>query len=831
MHNLRHVLRQASRHPGLSIVVVVMLAIGIGATTAVYSTFHELLVRPLPVLEPERLVNLGAPGLKPGSTSCSTAGDCTEVFSYPMFRDLEAQQTTLSGIGAHSEFDANLAYDGNSLPAAGLLVSGSYFSTLGLTPARGRLIGTQDEPRIDEAAVVVLSHGYWSNELGGADNVVGRQLVVNGQSLMVVGVAPEGFAGTTIGIAPKVFVPITLRRLMEPTVPRDAMENRRAYWLYLFGRLAPGVSLEQATTELNGIYTGALRNVEEALQVDMSAQDLERFRERQITVVPGARGQSWIPSTSAPAMTILLVAAVLVLVIVCGNVASLLLARGASRTGEMAIRASIGASRWRLALQLLAEAGVLAVAGGLLALPVSYATLAGIIAMAPASTSAPELWGISGTTVLFAAIATLFAVLLFGLVPSVRASGADPGAVMKGHAAHATGGRAIGRFRSALSMAQIAFSTLLLVLAGLFFQSSLNVARTDLGMDTESVTAFTVSPQLNGYDTARVASLYAEIEQELGARPGVTAVGSSSVALLANNVRNALIDIEGFERGYPATHTATSNIGPGFLDVLSIPLLAGRELTAADRLGAPRVALVNEAFVRKFDLGDRAPGTRFGLDTTGRDIEIVGVVGDAKYNQVRADIPPQLFLPRLQNPNLGTMTFYVRAGIEPKALASAIRQTVARIDPTLPLANLTTLEQQARDNVFLDRLVTALSASLAGLATLLAAVGLYGVLAYNVAQRARELGLRLALGAAPTQLQGMVLKRVAVMAVVGGGIGLLAAIAIGGVVESLLYGVSGRDPLVLTIAMLILALVVLGAGYLPARRASRLDPIEALRHD
>lgn len=830
MSDLRHALRQAIRHPGLSIVVILMLAVGIGATTAIYSIFHDIVVRPLPVPEPDRLVNLGAPGLKPGSTSCSTAGDCSEVFSYPMFRDLEAQQTVLSGIAAHSEFDANLAYDGNPVPAIGLLVSGGYFSTLNLTPALGRFIGPQDDARGGESAVVVLSHDYWSSQFGADENVVGRTLTVNGRVLTIVGVAPKGFSGTTIGVVPKVFVPVTLRGLMEPNSPRDSTEDRRAYWLYLFGRLAPGVSMERAAAELDALYTGILNNVEAALQVDISADDLEQFRERRITVQPGARGQSWIPSTIAPVLAILLGAAALVLVIVCANVASLLLARGASRAGEMAVRVSIGAGRGRLVLQLLTESLVLAVAGGLLSVPVAYATLAAIISMAPADMAA-QPWGIGGAAMLLGAVATLCTVLLFGLAPALGAARADPGGVMKGHAAHSAGTRAVARFRGALATAQIAFSTVLLVMAGLFTQSLLKLTRADLGMDVDSVVAFTVSPALNGLSPEQVMDVYAQIEEQVGAQPGVTAVGSSSIRLLARNSRGAVIDIEGFERGYPATYAAANDVGSAFFAALSIPLKAGRDFTAADRLLAPRVAIVNESFVRKFNLGEEAIGSRFGLDGPTRDIEIVGIVGDTKYSQVRAEIPPQIFLSRLQNPFLATMTFYVRANIDAATLMQTVRQTAARIDPNLPLANVTTLEQQARENVFLDRLVMALSASLAVLATLLAAVGLYGVLAYYVVQRTRELGLRLALGAAPAEVKRMVIRQVGVKAVVGGGLGLVGAIGLGRASEALLFGVSGYDPVVLIAAVAVLTTVVLAAGYLPARRASKVAPMEALRHE
>lgn len=676
----------------------------------------------------------------------------------------------------------------------------------------------------------MLSHGYWQSQLGADEGVIGRTLTVNGRALTIVGVAPEGFTGTTIGASPKVFVPLTLRSLMEPSVPRESLDDRRNYWLYLFGRLARGVSIEQARAELDAIYSGVLNGVEAALQTDLSAEDLQRFRERRITVVPGARGQSSVPSGPTPAvLSILLGAALLVLLIVCANVASLLLARGAARAGELAIRASIGADGRRLALQLLAEAGILAAAGGLLSVPVAHATLGAIVAMAPAN-AVEEIPTIGLDVMAIAGLMTLGTALLFGLAPALRAARTDPGAAIKGHAAQSVGNRAVARFRGALSTAQIAVSTVLLVTAGLFTQSLVNLSRTDLGIDVESVLAFTVSPRLNGYTLERVTEVYREIEEQLGAQPGVAAVGASSVRLLANNTQNGIIDIEGFERGYPATSTALNNVGTGFFSALSLPLKAGRLFTDADRIGAPRVAVVNEAFVRKFNLGEAAIGTRIGLNGP-REIEIVGVVGDSKYDQVRADVPPQLFLARLQNPFIGTMTFYVRAAAEPESLARTIRQTVARIDPNLPVADLMTLERQVRENVFLDRLVMTLSSSLALLATFLAAVGLYGVLAYNVVVRTRELGLRLAVGASPAQVRGMVLRQVAMKVLIGGGLGLAAALGLGRASEALLFGVSGFDPVVLAVSLALLTTVVLGAGYLPARRASKVAPMDALRHD
>jgi predicted permease len=833
MKDWRYAIRQLVKRPGLSAVVVLMLAFGVGTTTAIFSMYREVLLRPLPVPQPDRLVNLQAPGPKPGMNSCSGAGECEYVFSYPMFRDLEAKQTVFTGLAGHRDFRANLAYAGATSAGSGMLVSGSYFRVLGLRAALGRLIAPEDEPRVGESAVAVLSHAYWRTHFGADPSVVGGTVTVNGQPLTIVGVAPEGFSGTTIGVRPDVFVPLTLRWLMEPTAPRD-QDSRTSYWLYVFARLAPGVSMQQAAASLNGVYSGILADVEVPLNTFLPPDRLQRFREKQIVIEPGARGQSSVPVHTAQPLTLLLGVTVLVLLIVCVNIANLLLARGAARTGEMAVRASIGATRRRLAAQLFTESAVLAAVGGLLSLPVAAATSSLIAAVLPSEVGGLIDFGLNRAAMLFTAAVSIATVLLFGAAPAIQSTRPDLGSRIRGQSPQSVGGRGVARFRSLLATTQIAFSMVLLVLAGLFTRSLVNIARVDLGMNVDSLVTFMVSPRLNGYDKQRVMSVYDGIEAALREQPGVAGVGTSYIPLLSNSDWGGGVTIDAAD-GTEArrdSNVKVNEVGNDFFRTLSIPLLAGRVFTEADGPGAPRVAVVNESFVRKFGLGNDAIGKRFARDgADARDTEIVGVVADAKYSTVKGEIPAQYFLPRRQDDNIGTLAFYVRGSVDSAALLRTIPRLVARIDPDLPVSNLATMRSEVEANVFLDRLVAILSAAFAALATFLAAIGLYGVLAYNVTQRTRELGLRLALGATPRRLRGMVLRQVGLMAAIGGAVGLAAAAALGRASAALLFGLSGYDPAVLAAAVVLLTAVVLAAGLVPAYRASRVAPMEALRYE
>jgi predicted permease len=829
--NLKLALRRLLKTPFVSLVAIVSLALGIGANAAIFSLYDQTLLRPLPVVRPAELVNFSAPGPKPGSTSCNQAGDCDEVFSYAMFRDLERLQTVFTGVAAHVSFGANLAYHGQTMNAQGMLVSGSYFPILGLQPALGRLLTADDDRNIGNHFVTVLSHGYWTSRLGANPAVLNETIIVNGQALTIVGVAPRGFAGTTLGSEPTVFVPLTMRGLMSPGW--KGFDNRQSYWAYLFARLKPGVSIDQARAGIQSVYRPIINDVEAPLQKGMSDQTMARFRAKAIGVEPGYRGQSSIHREAKIPLLFLMAVTGSVLLIACANIANLLLARGAGRATEMAVRLSLGASRRQLLVQLLTESCVLAVLGGIAGLIVARWTLTLVASLLPPEATNTLEFGIQSRVVLFAAVVSLATGFVFGLFPAWHSTKPDLVSAIKAQAGQPSGARGAARFRNGLVTAQIALSMALLMCAGLFVKSLMNVSRVDLGLKIDNVVTFGVSPSLNGYEPARSKAFFERAEQEVGTIPGVTGVATARVPLLAGNNWGNDVSVEGFERG-PDTDAGSryNEINPGYFRTLGVPLMSGREFVPADVEGSPKVAIVNEAFTKKFKLGRDAVGKHMAQGDKGPlDIEIVGVVQNAKYSQVKAEVPPIFFRPYLQSERVGSMNFYARTSGDSTQLLRSIPAAIARLDPTLPIEDLKTMPQQVRENVFLDRKISTLSAAFALLATVLAAVGLYGVLAYTVSQRTREIGLRMALGADGARVRGMILKQVGWMTLIGGVIGVAGAYYLGKAAASLLFELRPYDPAVMGLSVVLLTIVAFGAGYIPAYRASCVHPMQALRYE
>lgn len=832
MSDLRLAFRMLRKAPFVTAVAVVSLALGIGANTAIFSMFDRILLAPLPVPDTDALVNLQAPGPKPGSQSSNQAGETSYVFSYPMFRDLERAQTVFTGLAAHRLTGANVAARGQTFNTDAVQVSGSYFPTLGVQPALGRLLGPADDTAPGAHPVAVLSHAAWTSRFGGDPTVLNEAIVVNGTSLTVVGVAPRGFSGTTTGAAPDLFVPISMREVLTPGW--KGFDNRRSYWVYLFARLKPGVSIEQARASLEPTYRGIVTEVEAPLQQGMSDQTMARFKTKPLNLEPGWRGQSGVHEEAETPLLMLLAVTGLVLLTACANVANLLLARAAGRAGEMAVRLSIGAGRWQLVRQLLVESCVLSVGGGAAGLLVARWTLALIRSFLPSFAAGVLPDTLEPRVLVFALAVSVATGVIFGLYPALQSTRPDLLTALKGQAGQPGGGRGAARFRATLAGAQVALSMALLVAAGLFLKSLYNVSRVDLGLQTTRLVTFTLSPELNGYTPAQSVAFFERVEAAVAALPGVTAVSASNVPLLSGNNWNSSVSVQGFEAG-PDTNTTASfaYVGNGFFGTAGVPLMAGREFTAGDAADRPKVAIVNQAFARKFNLGDRAVGSRMSTDggSAPLDIEIVGLVQDAKYSEVKGAIPPQFFRPYRQDPNAGSITIYARTSGDAEALLSSVQAAVRALDPNLPVEQPKTMAQQVDENIFLDRMISTLSALFAGLATTLAAVGLYGVLAYTVAQRTREFGLRMALGADGAAVRGLVLGHVLRMTAAGGAVGLALAVGLGLGAQSLLYQLQGWDPAVFATSAVLLGSVAMAAGWLPARRASRIQPMVALRED
>jgi predicted permease len=851
--DIGYALRTLSRQKTFTTVAVLTLALGIGVNVAIVSLFRQVLLQPLPVPQPDRLVNLTDPetaqrtAVRMDARLFATTGGSKDgggddtLFSYPMFRDLERAQEPFVGLAAYNFDEAKISVDQRTRPATLAYVSGSYFSVLGLAPALGRLFGPDDD-RVDERAEsVVLSYAYWQSEFGGDAGVLGRTLIVNGVPLTIVGVAPPGFHGTTVSARPSVFVPITIPSgVTDAFAARLAIPNhtrRDHYWVRLFGRLEPGVTREQASSAMNALYRAILSEVEAPLLSGADEPQREAFRSRPLELVPGARGQtaSGILDPARNSLQLLLAVSGGVLLLCCANVAGLILLRATTRSGELAVRASLGASQGRLASLQLAESLVLALPAALLSLPVAWVALRGASQVPGIPEAAPDV-SLSGAAAVIAIGIAVASALAVGLVPIRGVTRTEPAKALQTYGARQTAAKGVARFRAALATAQVALSMALLAMTGVFAQSLANIARLDLGADIDSVVMFEVGRRdgitLPGQGVG--VSTAGRLEEALAAIPGVSSTASSLSPLLSLKEGIFNVALEGVEA--EPLRASGDRIGPNFFELFGTELLAGREFSAADlaSLEAGQRVIVNRRLAERFGVapeamvGRRVDAGARRLDTgTAVTFEIVGVIGDLRLSgKVTEDIQPQVFFPTPIRD-----TFYVRGNLPPDAFLNAVRETVARIEPTIPVWNLQTMEQQFRANIAIERFFAGTATAFALLATALAALGLYGVLAYSVAQRSREIGLRVALGAQTTRIRGMVMRQVAWMAVIGIAAGATAAVVLGRSAQSILFGVEAGDPLVLAAAAVVLVAVTLGAAYIPARRASYVDPMSVLRYE
>jgi predicted permease len=830
-NDLRYGLRALRRSPVFAVVATVSLALGIGANTAIFSLLSQVMFRMLPVAEPERLVVFHTDGHREGR-STSDSGEA--VFSYPMYKDLRDRNQVFGGVIARSSAPVSVSYRGQTERARAEMVSGNFFGVLGVRPALGRLLVPDDDGAPGAHPVVVLSHGYWKSRFGGKSDIAGQTVNINQHPMVVVGVAPAGFHGVLGGDTPDVLVPIAMKREMTPTW--DALDDRMTRWLNIFARLKPGMSQKQAGAAMAVLFRAVSEEEVPQMEHPLTGRDRERFLAQKLELRPAAQGINPLREDWGTPLVALLAMVGLVLLIACANVANLLLARAAGRRKEIAIRLAIGATRWAIVRQLLAESLVVAVAGGAAGLVLSKWTMDGLLGLLPADATGGWLgatldWRALGFSVLL----TLATGLVFGLAPALDSARADAGAALKENAANLASGRSSARFRKGFILAQVAFSVLLLVGAGLFARSFFNLMREDPGFHAENLLRFGIDPRLNGYDATRGWAFYRELQQRLALLPGVRAVACANMGPFGSGSEGSNITVEGYKPGEDEAVGALKDyVSRDYFHTMGIPVIAGREFTERDTTGAPKVVVVNEVFVKKYCKGENAVGEHMafgGGKTTGLDREIVGVVRDSKHGGLREEVSPFVYQPYDQSGTLDRAAFFVRAVRNENDLGPDVRGLLHSMDANLPVYDMRSMTVQIENSIYRDRLIAILASAFGGLAALLAAIGLYGVVAFNVARRTAEMGVRMALGALPRDVLGLVMREVGVLVTAGLGIGLAAAWLTSRYVESQLFGVKANDPLVFTGAAVSLALVALASGYVPARRASRIDPIKALRYE
>ncbi|MBL8178011.1 MAG: ABC transporter permease [Bryobacterales bacterium] len=830
MADLRYAFRVLARTPVVSLIVVASLALGIGANTAMFSIIHQVLLRAMPVQAPEELVFFYQPGPAQGRTS--TDDRDMPSFSHPMFRDLQERQSPFTGLAGFRNASANLSFQGSAVPGSITLVSGNYFDVLGLKPAMGRLLSADDDKIPGAHSVVVLTHGFWTRQMGARADALNQTLIVNGHPMTIVGVAPATFQSETPGREVDAYVPLRMKKQMTPNW--DGLDNRKDYWVNIVGRMRAGLTLRQAEEAINGPYHAML--VEDAkLLTQPSAQFLERWHKKRIVLRPASEGRGGMKREARIPLILLTGITGFVLLIACANAANLLLAKASARRKELAIRLSMGATRGRLVRQLLAEAFVLSAAGGLLGIAVAQWTMNATLSFVPPDAAAFVTAELPAPVLLYCTAVSLLTGLAFGLYPAWQATRAQVATTLKDQGASVVGAASGKTFRSSLVVGQVALSLLLLFAAALFSVSLVKLTNVDLGLNPERLITFSLRPELSNYNAARTVALFEQLEDKLSATPGVTMVAGSMVPILAGSTWNTSISVEGFS---PAEkddmHASFSEIGPAFFATMGTPLIGGREFTRRDSLGAPKTVIVNESFVKRFFKGGNAIGRHIGRDSgpkTVLDMEIVGVVKDSRYDDLSSENRPIFYTPYRQDERLGSMHFYVRTGIDPEQFAGIIRRQMAQLDPNVPVDNLLTMRAQINQSIFVTRLISTFAATFAALATLLAAIGLYGVLAYTVAQRTREIGIRMALGAGTAEVRGLVLRDVFLLLGIGLVIGVAGALAAGKLFESVIYGVKASDPLVLGFTIVLLSLVAMLAGGLPAWRATKIDPMVALRYE
>ena len=835
VQNIRYALRQLRKSPGFTLTVIITLALGIGANAAVFTLFDQVLLRMLPVERPKELVRFHWTGAFSGSMS-SFGGDSKNYFSYPMYKDLRDQNQVFQGMLAADKTGVGVSWHNQAENKDAEVVTGNYFQLLGLKPEVGRLLRQQDDTAKNANPVLVLSYDYWKRRFASSSDVVGQTLLINGHPFTVLGVAPRGFDSAIGGYKPGVFVPMSMVEVAMPWVaPEDNLNNRQSTWLTLVARLKPGVSASQAEASLGPLWH-SLRAYELTLYKSSSERFKKDFLDNShLAVLDDSTGFSPDRMELKTPLIILLSMSGLLVAMCAINVATLLLLRAAGRAREMSMRYALGAKRGRIVWQLLVEGGLLGAAGAAAGLALAPAVATILVRLLTSAEPGEEPYSASIDThvLLFTMGISLLVSLLFSVAPVLHFLRPDLAQALRQNAGTASKGSQ--RFRKIAVGAQIALSVLLLGGAGLFVRTLDNLRRQPVGFEVSNLTTFALDPTTSGYGENRTAQIVTSALDAVRRIPGVTYASATTDPELAGNSTHSSFTLQGYKASEDENlHFEQPWIAPDYFAALRQPLLAGREFNAADSQGAPKVAIVNLALAKRYygspqnalgrTLRDRSDEDNVKFDTT-----IVGVVGDVKHQNLRTDMGAAVYRPYLQQPHPDGVQMYARATQPPENVEAAIRQTIHQLDPTLVVDGLHTMEVEVDHRAADVRALAFLAIGFSLLALVLAAVGLYGVLAYSTEQRTREIGVRLALGAPRSNVVVLVVREMAIIAGVATAIALPSVVALARLFRSQLYGVTTSDPFTLGAAALLTAVMVVLAAALPARRAARIEPMTALR--
>jgi predicted permease len=831
LQNIRFAIRQLKKYPGVTAIAILTLAVGIGANASIFSLVDQVLLKRLPVTEPEHLVMLKFSGSDTGHTS-AYGGTGELYFSYPMYRDLRDQNQVFSGMLAMFPAQVGVQWRNTPSLAKSELVSGNYFSLLGVKPAIGRLFAPDDSATRGASPLVVLSYRYWAQHLGADSAVINQTLLINGSPFTIVGVVQPGFDSVIGGTVPDIFVPITMKAQMTPQW--DELEDRRSKWLNVIARLKPGMTAVQAEAGITPLWK-SLRAIELQSIPSKSQRFREQFVEKSyLTLLDASKGFSPMREQTQVPLLILLGMVCLLTLMATVNVGSLLLVRAAGRTREMSVRYSLGATRERVIGQLLAEGLVLGLAGGALGLTLSPLLSKALIALitdplsagGPALSSSPDR-----NLLLFSLVISVVASVLFSLAPIVQFYKPKITAALKQQTG--TGDISHARLRRVIVGVQIGLSLVLLVGAGLFGRTLSNLKATDVGFVTDHLLTFQLDPRLAGYQPSAVSSLYKRMLDTLAGQPGVQAVGMTDDPILAQSDNTFSVVVPGYQAQEGERMSFEwERVTPSYFAALRLPLVAGRVFSDGDTPDSAKIVVVNENFVKKFfGTPDNALGRTFSVGKQDKPLQIVGVVKTAKHFSLHETPVPIFYTPLFQDPAPNAVGVYLRTQQAPEAAASSVRGAVANLDSKLVVDSLRSLTDQIDTTLSTERMLSFIAISFGSVSVFIAAIGLYGVLAYSIAQRTREIGVRMALGATRGTVIKLVLGEVLILSGCSVAVSIPLSIALSSFVRSQLFGVSYKDPATLLLVVIAIGLVALIAAAVPARRAVRVQPITALRYE